>query len=425
MSATLTVHGDAIEITIKTQLSGNMLECEEQLQDALNSGGQLVTEHLLKRYDTDGTPIVQAGERWYSKGEQPKKYETPYGTVRVKRHVYQRNSGGATLCPMEQSARIMVTSTPRYAKILTGKYARMSARIACDDLYESNRRQTVPSHFLRTAEFVGAIVEAKESSWDYDLPNLERPVATVALGVDGTCMLMCESGWREAMTGTLALYDTEGERMHTLYVGAVPEYGKETFFARMTREIERIKQRYPEARYVGIADGARVNWDYLKPHVSIEILDFYHAAHYVASAAPAIHPKDQEMGQAWTADRCHALKHDHGAIDELIEEITQGQAKHRLKKQDKVNVETSLTYLGNHRHQMDYAQYRKLNLPIGSGVTEAACKILIKQRLCNAGMRWKIKGAAVVLSLRSLILSETRWDQFWEKIGFSGVPSLA
>ena len=74
---------------------------------------------------------------------------------------------------------------------------------------------------------------------------------------------------------------------------------------------------------------------------------------------------------------------------------------------------------------MDYAQYRKLNLPIGSGVTEAACKILIKQRLCNAGMRWKIKGAAVVLSLRSLILSETRWDQFWGKIGFSGVPSLA
>ena len=329
MPATISVQGDTVEITITTQLSGNMLECEEQLQDAVNEGGLLATEHLLKRHDADGTVIIQAGERWYSKGEQPKKYETPYGTARIKRHVYQRNTGGSTLCPMEQSARIMVTSTPRYAKILVGKYARMSARIACDDLYESNRRQTVPSHFLRTAEFVGAIVEAKEASWEYELPTLKRPVATVALGVDGTCMLMCENGWREAMTGTLTLYDAEGERMHTLYVGAAPEYGKETFFARMTREIERLKQRFPEALYVGIADGARVNWDFLKPHISIEILDFYHAAHYVTSSAPAIYPRDQELGLAWSTDRCHELKHNHGAISKLILITHKAQPNHK------------------------------------------------------------------------------------------------
>lgn len=425
MSATISVEGDAVEITIKTTLTGNMLECEEQLQDALNKGGLAATEYLLQRHDTDGTVIIQAGERWYSKGAQLKKYETPYGTARIHRHVYQRHQGGATLCPMEQSARILQTSTPRYAKILTGKYARMSARIACDDLYESNRRKTVPSHFLRTAEFVGAIVEAKESHWEYELPQLERPVATVALGLDGACMLMCEDGWREAMTGTLALYDAEGERMHTLYVGAIPEYGKETFLARMSKEIEQIKRQFPDARYIGIADGARVNWDFLKPHVSLEILDFYHATHYVSTASPAIYPRNQEMAQAWSADRCHALKHDQGAIDELIDEIIDGEAKHTLKKKDKERVATSITYLENHRHQMQYAQYREMNLPIGSGVTEAACKILIKQRLCNASMRWKSKGAAVVISLRALLLSGNRWDQFWDKIGFSGVPAVA
>ena len=423
MPANISVDGDELEITIKTRLSGNMLECEEQLQDALNEGGQLATEHLLKRHDTDGTTIVQASERWYSKGEQPKKYETPYGTVTVNRHVYQRHTGGSTLCPMEQSARIIVTSTPRYAKILTGKYARMSCRMASEDLYESNRRKAVPAHFVRTAEFVGTIAEAKESSWEYEIPILKRSVATVALGVDGTCMLMCESGWREAMTGTIALYDTDGVRMHTIYVGAVPEYGKKTFFERMEREIERIKQKFPNARYVGIADGAQVNWDFLKPHISIEILDFYHATHYVSSAAPAIYPRDQEMGLAWTEDRCSDLKHEHGAIDELISEVTEGKNTRKLKKLDKDRVESSLTYFDNHRHQMKYAEYQELNLPIGSGVTEAACKVLIKQRLCNAGMRWKNKGAAVVLSLRALILSDTRWEQFWDKIGFSGVPS--
>jgi hypothetical protein len=42
-------------------------------------------------------------------------------------------------------------------------------------------------------------------------------------------MLICDQKWREAMTGSLSLYDKHGERLHTIYVGAAPEYGKKTF----------------------------------------------------------------------------------------------------------------------------------------------------------------------------------------------------
>jgi hypothetical protein len=42
------------------------------------------------------------------------------------------------------------------------------------------------------------------------------------------------------------------------------------------------------------------------------------------------------------------------------------------------------------------------NEPIGSGVTEAACKVIVKQRLCGSGMKWTEDGASVVLSLRAL-----------------------
>jgi len=45
-------------------------------------------------------------------------------------------------------------------------------------------------------------------------------------------MLLCESGWREAMVGTVSLYDAEGERQHTIYIGATPEYGKAIFLER-------------------------------------------------------------------------------------------------------------------------------------------------------------------------------------------------
>ena len=49
----------------------------------------------------------------------------------------------------------------------------------------------------------------------------------------------------------------------------------------------------------------------------------------------------------------------------------------------------------------------------------------IKQRLCSSGMRWKEKGAGVVLSLRTLVLTATRWSQFWNKLNQYGFPSLS
>ena len=70
----------------------------------------------------------------------------------------------------------------------------------------------------------------------------------------------------------------------------------------------------------------------------------------------------------------------------------------------------AVTYYKNHRHQMDYINYTEQHFPIGSGVTEAACKTLIKQRFCLAGMRWKQPGAAGILNLRALVLTAQRFS---------------
>ncbi len=49
-------------------------------------------------------------------------------------------------------------------------------------------------------------------------------------------------------------------------------------------------------------------------------------------------------------------------------------------------------------------------MPIGSGVTEAACKTVFTQRLKQSGMRWEIAGGQVVVDLRVLWLSGV-WDE--------------
>jgi len=84
--------------------------------------------------------------------------------------------------------------------------------------------------------------------------------------------------------------------------------------------------------------------------------------------------------------------------------------KNSLSKKVKENLQAALTYFKIHRQMMDYAMHTEKNLPIGSGVTEAACKTLVKQRLCGLGMRLKDQGAKVILSLRALVQSKGRWQ---------------
>lgn len=134
-------------------------------------------------------------------------------------------------------------------------------------------------------------------------------------------MLLCDDGYREAMTGTLTLYDREGERQHTIYLGATPEYGKATFHERMEREIAHLKTLYPDGTYVGLADGAKANWDFLKHHITVQVLDFYHAAEYIGQAVYAAHPRDLAEREHWTETRCHDLKHKQGVATRLLKEM--------------------------------------------------------------------------------------------------------
>jgi len=64
---------------------------------------------------------------------------------------------------------------------------------------------------------------------------------------------------------------------------------------------------------------------------------------------------------------------------------------------------------------MQYAEFRAAGLPIGSGVSEAGCKELVKARFCRSGMRWKRASGAPILQLRAIKLSR-HWDSFWSKV---------
>ena len=309
----LSVEGSQVKIEVTIELSRSMLTSEESIQQSLNEAGCLASKAALQYLDTEGSAIEIAGEVMRTKGKQPKAYQTPYGEVIVERHVYQRSGGGKTYCPMKRESRIILTSTPLFAKQVSWKLAYGSAREVQRDLGENHRRRVAVSYIQHISEAVASIVAAKEEGWNYAPPKLEVEIASVAVGLDGTCMLLCEGGWREAMVGTISLYDALGERAHTIYIGATPEYGKTRFLERLEREIQRTKARYPQATYIEIADGAASNWQFLKRHTSEQVLDFYHASSYLGAVSVARHPTDLAQQQQWLDQGRHQLKHDIGS----------------------------------------------------------------------------------------------------------------
>jgi hypothetical protein len=427
MTATIIARTET-EFTLQITIPYNrsMLDFEETLQRRLNEVGVLATTEGLQQFDTEGSPITVGSVKLTSKGQVEKDYETPYGVATLARHVYQSRQGGATYCPLDRDARIVVSSTPKFAKMVSHKYAEFSSTRVREDLKGNHGREISRCLVQDIADAVAAVALVKEEDWSYRLPKLESPPTTVAIGLDGTCLLLCEDGWRETMVGTISLYDHEGERQHTIYLRATPEYGKATFLDRLEAEVDRVKATYPEAHYVGIADGAKGNWGFLERHTEVQVTDFWHAAEYLGKAAVVLYRGQPRARQAWLDEVCHRLKHEVGGAEAVLKQL-KSLAKTRPWAKGDDDVERAITYFTNQSKagRMDYAARVAAQEPIGSGVTEAACKVLVKQRLCGSGMKWKEGGAAAVLSLRCLSYTPERWSQFWSKIDRWGFPVAA
>jgi hypothetical protein len=410
---------DYVVLAVKVPFQETMLETEERLQTVLNEAGTVASGEALAQYDTEGEPLEIEGRQWTSKGQLPKTYQTPYGAIEVSRHVYQSSAGGATYCPLEVDSRIIVTSTPRFAKVIAHKYAEMSGGKVIEDLGENHGR-SLPLAFVQIlAEAVGSLALAQEEAWHYQTPKQSVPIPTISIGLDGTCVLLCQEGFRQAMVGTISLYDAAGERQHTTYIAAAPAAGKAVFLSRLQGEVDQIKRLYPQAHYQGLADGAVENWQFLIPNTDSQIIDFYHVTQYLADVAKALHPRAKTQRQIWMDEACHDLKHTMGSAADLLKTM-EALPITQLSQATQQGLQDAITYFRNHHHQMHYAEAVANHLPIGSGVTEAACKVLVKARLGSSGMKWKRTGAEIVLSLRALTHTKGRWAQFWSKINRYG-----
>ena len=73
------------------------------------------------------------------------------------------------------------------------------------------------------------------------------------------------------------------------------------------------------------------------------------------------------------------------------------------EQSEKIRIESN--YFMQNKERMQYQDFRKQGLFVGSGVVEAACKNIIGKRLKQSGMRWSVDGANKIAALRCAVMN--------------------
>ncbi len=143
------------------------------------------------------------------------------------------------------------------------------------------------------------------------------------------------------------------------------------------------------------------------------ILDWYHAAEHLCDFAKVWHAHDDEARCQWEQEAKGILYEQGG--EALLTYLGAIELPSGVSAEVREELRKLIGYFENNRHRTDYPSYLQKGWDIGSGPTEAGCKI-IGERLKGSGMRWVEEGAATVAALRALYVSGGNiWDGFWSQ----------
>ena len=166
--------------------------------------------------------------------------------------------------------------------------------------------------------------------------------------------------------------------------------------------LEAVQQGILSAKIVvWLCDGGRGFWRLFRDRFAeyaMGILDFYHAAQNLWKGARAWLDGRTCKARQWFASARRRLRH--GEADQVLEDIAAALVLEGLPASARKTLENLYAYLETHRDHIDYARFKELGLPIGSGMVESACKWLIQQRFKGVGMRWSEDGFNHLLHLR-------------------------
>lgn len=314
-----------------------------------------------------------------------------------------------------------------YTPHLQGEMSRLGSKLpfaeAAEEIWRGHHLQvsepTLRRLTYRSGEAAEALARAQVEMLEREAPPAPSGARQLLVSADGTFIPLVKGQWREVKSVAVGEFATVyKEKTWTSQVRAqdityfTRSYAAQEFERYALGELHRRGLEQAQT-VVAVNDGAA--WiqgflDYHAPH-AVRIIDFAHAAGYLAQAGKAFWEEESEAFKGWFAAACHGLKHKPPA--ETIANLRLLQRRAKTAEQEDP-VDTALFYLQSRLSMIDYAHFRRREFPIGSGCVESGHKVVVQRRMEGAGMRWAEHHVDPLLALRNLITND-RWDEGWQQ----------
>ena len=399
---------------------------------------------VLQALDVDRKTVAIEGAQHRRVGRESATYYTMAGPVVVERALYREagKRNAKVVDPVSLRAGVVADGwLPQTARAMAHEVQKATSREAEASARETGRLPYSRSSFERVAHAVGAVLVATHLAVEdalieaYVVPAGAR---SVSISLDRVSVPMEEPrkrprgrpkkgaakrpvarNFRMAYCGTVTLHDGEGNALQTIRYGRMPQGDAVGLCEGMAGDVVALLGKRPGLKVELLCDGAAEMWNLLRTHFPVEVfgevhelVDLCHVVEKLGKAALVIHGAEKRgaVTQGW---KLRLLNRSNAASEILAELKASGQEHQR--DGDEQPVHDAITYLTNHAARLDYAQARRLGLPIGSGNVEATCKCLFNVRLKRSGSRWKETTGEHIVQLRALALSD-RWGAALELV---------
>lgn len=264
---------------------------------------------------------------------------------------------------------------------------------------------------LQQQQRQGHIVAPLPQPWDFTLDG--RSATAAYVGLDAFSVPMQLPGGQKAdhrMLYTGTLYTPDKKQTHYLV-----DFDLDGLAAQLRQAATALGLAAAD-QVLALCDGGNGLEEALRRHFwdgLLCILDWYHASQHLHDYAKSLHARDPQAQAAWVG-QAKAVLYEQGGTALLAHLRAQPLPADETAAEE---LRKLVGYFVGNEHRTDYPRYRSQGWDIGSGPTEAGCKVL-GSRLKGSGMRWLEEGAAEVAPLKALYESgAAAWDAFWALAG--------
>lgn len=254
-----------------------------------------------------------------------------------------------------------------------------------------------------------AVCEQEVTRLQQEVPEAPQGADKQALSADGAFVPLVAGEWAEVKTLVIGeVTRTQRGEVCTQHLTSFSRLANAASFEEAAL-IETHRRGLEKATGVcAVQDGAEWLPGLVDYHCAdaVRILDFAHAAEYVAAIGQAVQAAGGRLPATWLTRVLHRLKHD--GPDRVLTHLAWLAAHYPSS-----TLQEKLSYLQKREASMHYPTYQAAGWPIGSGSVESANKLVVEARLKGAGMHWCRHNVNPVLVLRNAVCNG-RWQETWQ-----------